>query len=82
MPCPGCDQVADMTWPQALSHFYDSVKKFKTSGMAMAGESLHVHRFQVCQGCEKYRKPFCTACKCVALVKTKVLVETCPLGKW
>lgn len=47
-------------------------------------EEVQLHRYQICQSCEKLYKPTntCKVCGCFMKVKTWMPNQSCPIGKW
>lgn len=45
-------------------------------------KELSYKRLIECNACENYKRSICTKCGCVIVVKTTVIEEACPIGKW
>ena len=55
---------------------------FVGSGMKTTPADLQQKRIQTCQTCEHHTGMRCRVCGCFTAVKTKMMHEDCPIGKW
>ena len=55
---------------------------FVGSGMKTTPADLQQKRIQTCGACEHHTGMRCKVCGCFTHVKTKMLHEDCPIGKW
>ncbi len=55
---------------------------FVGSGMKTTPADLQQKRIQTCGACEHHTGMRCKVCGCFTLVKSKMLHEDCPIGKW
>ncbi len=84
---PGCgcgktDSVAPLTYPQAFGEFTRSLARWAIQGAPLANDEQHSARHGVCKVCPRYMHFQCTICKCVVMVKAKMLTEKCPEDRW
>jgi hypothetical protein len=54
------------------------MRKFGKEGIA----EIQSERLAICEKCDYYRKPFCSACKCFMPLKAKMPAHRCIKGKW
>jgi tetratricopeptide (TPR) repeat protein len=55
---------------------------FAGSGFKMASAEMQRQRLQTCAGCEHHTGVRCQICGCFTNVKSRLLHEDCPIGKW
>jgi hypothetical protein len=55
---------------------------FATSGFQTAPTDLQRKRLQTCKVCEHHTGVRCRICGCFTNVKSRLLHENCPIGKW
>jgi len=67
---------------QVAAQFGKSMVKWARSGFKTADKPAHAQRYAICVTCPHMLAHFCEKCKCLALAKTKLATESCPLGKW
>lgn len=79
MSCCGHDQnMPDLSWPQVLALFAQSMVRWVKGGMALVADRQHGDRLRKCDACP-WRKGFwCTKCRCVCYLKAKLATEKCP----
>ena len=80
--CTACGQIKPMTWPEALSHLQEALKRWLAEGRALASPEVEQARLNTCKQCPHYRWFQCRLCKCVVAVKVKLPMEECPVRKW
>lgn len=69
--------------PAAVAkQFAKSMKTWAKSGFKVASKANHAARYAVCCTCPKMVGHFCQECSCLALAKTKLETEKCPISKW
>lgn len=59
-----------------------SIAKGYSNYVKGTNKELSEGRLVECNVCENYKRGICTKCGCVIVVKTTVLDEHCPIGKW
>jgi tetratricopeptide (TPR) repeat protein len=59
-----------------------AMAKFLGSGMKTTPAEVARERLAVCGSCEHHTGLRCRVCGCYTAVKSKMLHEACPLGKW
>ena len=77
--CGQSDDMPPLTWAQVLALFAKSMALWITEGLPLANSALHGARYDVCKRCKKFNRFYCKHCKCVAMLKTKLLTSRCPL---
>ena len=55
---------------------------FVGSGMKTTPADLQQKRIQTCVACEHHTGMRCKVCGCFTHVKSKMMHEDCPIGKW
>ncbi len=71
-----------ITWEQMISQFAKALLEWVKAGAPLASKRQHHERWETCKGCPKFRDFYCTECKCLCYLKTKLSTESCPDGKW
>jgi hypothetical protein len=71
-------EMSDLSWNQVLLHFAMSMVKWGLAGMPVVPEKTHGERYAKCRSCPHIRGFWCSKCKCVAYLKTKLATEGCP----
>jgi tetratricopeptide (TPR) repeat protein len=59
-----------------------SMAQFAGSGFKTAPPDVQQRRLQTCAGCEHHTGLRCRICGCFTTAKSKILQESCPIGKW
>jgi tetratricopeptide (TPR) repeat protein len=73
------------TGPGLLRMAFSATKamaKFLGSGMKTSPPDVARKRIETCNACEHHTGLRCRICGCFTNVKTKMLYEQCPVGKW
>jgi hypothetical protein len=70
-----------------VSSFSDSMVKWSKSSFQLVDEEELNKRLSICNSCEFIRTSKlginrCVKCGCATRLKTKLLTENCPIGKW
>jgi hypothetical protein len=68
-----------LSWAQVIAAFGKSMVKWVAEGLPLADSALHGVRCDHCKVCPKFNRFYCTHCKCIAYLKTKLATEACPL---
>jgi tetratricopeptide (TPR) repeat protein len=59
-----------------------AITSFAGSGFKTAPAEVQRRRLQTCAGCEHHTGVRCKICGCFTNVKSRLLHENCPIGKW
>jgi hypothetical protein len=59
-----------------------AITSFAGSGFKTAPPEVQRRRLQTCAGCEHHTGVRCKICGCFTNVKSRLLHENCPIGKW
>jgi tetratricopeptide (TPR) repeat protein len=59
-----------------------SMAQFAGSGFQMSPPEVQKKRLQTCAGCEHHTGLRCKICGCFTGAKSRILHESCPIGKW
>ena len=77
--CPGCPQsVQNLSWEQVADHFARSMATWAKSRLAVVSPAIHSQRQAKCAVCPHRSGYWCTPCKCLIYLKTKLATEQCP----
>jgi hypothetical protein len=70
--------LAKFSW-DLISHIQKNQDKF-----LFVSDETYKERIMTCKGCDKYDEfeSKCKQCGCFVPVKAKVILDSCPLGKW
>lgn len=70
--------LAKFSW-DLISHIQKNQDKF-----LFVSEETYKERMMTCRGCDKYDEfeNRCKECGCFLPAKAKVILDSCPLGKW
>ena len=77
--CGGDGAMPPLTWAQVLARFIKSMAEWLAAGAPLVSSEVHGARYDQCKNCTKFRSFYCTHCKCIAYLKTKLATEQCPL---
>jgi hypothetical protein len=66
----------------AAGSFAQLVKHAATKGEVLATRAVREARLAVCSGCEFKDSLRCRACGCFLNLKTGLVSEICPKGRW
>lgn len=71
------ENLAKFAW-DVLKHVMDNEEVFFIS------DEVHKKRIKICQSCEHYdsKKHRCKECGCFLEMKSRISVESCPIGAW
>jgi uncharacterized paraquat-inducible protein A len=65
---------------------FDLVKNALRSGALMVSTEIKTQRLEICKSCEWYddnnEQSKCKKCGCFMILKTKLEVAKCTIGKW
>lgn len=73
---------SEMNFFDKISSFMNTMNNYIQSGFDNVDDDEYKKRLEICRGCDKFASPICTICGCIMLVKAKMDVAECPLGKW
>jgi tetratricopeptide (TPR) repeat protein len=59
-----------------------SMAQFASSGFKTTSPEVQRQRLQTCASCEHHTGLRCKICGCFTAAKSKILHESCPIGKW
>jgi tetratricopeptide (TPR) repeat protein len=59
-----------------------AMAQFAGSGFQMSPPEIQKKRLQTCAGCEHHTGLRCKICGCFTTAKSRILHESCPIGKW
>jgi tetratricopeptide (TPR) repeat protein len=59
-----------------------SMAQFAGSGFKMSPTEIQRQRLQTCATCEHHTGMRCKICGCFTAAKSRILHESCPIGKW
>ena len=80
--CVNCggysDALKDITWAQVLKKFAIAMQTWIKRGLPLAPAPTHAKRQSQCQGCPHRVGYWCSKCKCLIYLKTKLATEHCP----
>jgi tetratricopeptide (TPR) repeat protein len=84
-PTPPAAQAKPRSGPSMLRMAMSATKamaNFVGAGFKTATPELQQRRLQTCSTCEHYTGMRCKICGCFIQVKSRMLAEDCPIGKW
>ena len=70
--------MPDLTVAQVAAQFAQAMLKWAKSGMRLATQEQHNARMGICNQCPQKRGYFCTRCRCICQIKTKLATSICP----
>lgn len=76
--CGYSDAMKDITWPQVLAQFAKAMVKWTRAGLPLVSPAIHGGRQTHCQPCPHRKGYWCSKCKCLIYLKTKLATEQCP----
>lgn len=83
---PGCcgqkSEMPNLSVLAIAEQFTRSMSSWVAYGMPVATEELHLDRQSKCAPCQFSKGIWCTKCKCLIKLKTKLATEKCPVGEW
>jgi hypothetical protein len=84
---PGAGPVAgkSTTGPSLLRMALSATKsmaQFAGSGFKLTPTEIQRNRLQTCATCEHHTGMRCKICGCFTSAKSRILQESCPIGKW
>lgn len=74
------------SFPKQIKSFKDSMVTWAKQSFKVVDQDVLDQRISICESCEFFVKTSlggrCQQCGCVTKLKTKLLSENCPIGKW
>jgi len=83
--CPACivdESMPELTWPQVTGHFAAAMVRWAAHGLPLTSEDVHGERNLTCAGCPRRKGHWCSICRCLLYLKSKVATEQCPEYRW
>jgi Tfp pilus assembly protein PilF len=80
-PQPGTSTTGPGLLRMALSAT-KAMAQFASSGFKMSPPEIQRQRLQTCAACEHHTGLRCKICGCFTSAKSRILQESCPIGKW
>lgn len=71
-----------MTKFEKVISLIDTTRKYINSGFESVSNEEHERRISICKACEHFDGSRCDICGCFMIVKAKMAVAECPVGKW
>jgi len=83
--CASCvvdEKMPALSWPQVTAHFASAMVRWAAAGMPVVSEQVHGERNVTCKGCPRRNGHWCSICRCLIYLKSKVATEQCPEYRW
>ena len=67
-----------ITWVEVARQFASSAIRWTAEGFPVVSTQEHGERYGKCKSCTRFVGFYCSLCRCVAYLKTKLATESCP----